>query len=60
MIKKLGTLGIPLVAMILSILPVYGEPVLDDILLDNYRLYSTVTIDLTDSIKDPGNEYVIR
>lgn len=60
MIKKLGTLGIPLVAMILSILPVYGEPVLDDIPLDNYRLYSTVTIDLTDSIKDPGNEYVIR
>lgn len=56
-------LRISLIALLLvlsSIINVHAEPKLEDIELDNWRLYSTVTIDLHDSIKDPGNEYVIE
>lgn len=60
MFKRLKIFGLSLGILSMNILPIYGEPILDDLPLDNYRLYSTVTIDLHDSIKDPGNEYVIR
>lgn len=58
--RQLGLVSLSLILAIVSMINVKAEPKLEDLPLDNYRLYSTVTIDLHDSIKDPGNEYEIR
>ena len=58
--KKVITCRLTLGLTIVASLTTLAEPKLEDLELNNYSLYSTVTIDLHDAIKDPGNEYVIK
>lgn len=58
--KKVITCILTLGLTIAASLTTLAEPKLEDLELNNYSLYSTVTIDLHDAIKDPGNEYVIK